>query len=133
MLPITLTVIEGLEPQRFQVICGACEMAGPRADSPEEAVLLWNTRPERTTSMTHELKIWPEYFEATKRGDKTFEVRLDDRDYQEGDFLRMRPWSKEQGTYLPGDVLVEVRKVFRGDMPGVKPGYVLLTTAPVPF
>ena len=35
----------------------------------------------------HELKILPEYYDAVRRGDKRFEIRKDDRDYQVGDYL----------------------------------------------
>lgn len=35
----------------------------------------------------HELKIKEEYFNAILRGDKTFELRKNDRDYQVGDLI----------------------------------------------
>jgi len=38
----------------------------------------------------HILKCWPEYFEAIGQGRKTFEVRENDRNYQEGDSLELR-------------------------------------------
>ena len=34
---------------------------------------------------THKLKTWPSYFQRVWTGEKTFEVRLDDRGYQKGD------------------------------------------------
>lgn len=39
--------------------------------------------------MIHELKTLPEYFEAVRKGDKTFELREDDRDFQVGDWQRI--------------------------------------------
>lgn len=45
----------------------------------------------------HSLKTWPAMFEAVWRGDKTFEVRLDDRGYQKGDTVQLREWER-QGT-----------------------------------
>lgn len=40
--------------------------------------------------MTHELKILKPYYEAVKAGDKTFELRKDDRPYKIGDTLILR-------------------------------------------
>jgi len=42
--------------------------------------------------MTHELKILPQYFEAVEKGEKTFELRLNDRGYQVGDMLYLREY-----------------------------------------
>lgn len=36
---------------------------------------------------THKLKTLPAYFDAVERGDKTFELRNNDRDFQAGDVL----------------------------------------------
>lgn len=41
---------------------------------------------------THELKCWPPYFEAVLTGQKTFEVRLNDREYKVGEHLLLREW-----------------------------------------
>jgi len=38
----------------------------------------------------HFLKTWAEYFEAVKSGNKTFEVRVNDRDFKVGDILVLR-------------------------------------------
>ena len=60
--------------------------------------------------MLHDLKTLPKYFEAVKDGDKTFEVRKDDRDFQVGDYVNLREWNGEytgnsfvrQITYILG-------------------------------
>lgn len=39
---------------------------------------------------THELKISPEYFSEVINGNKTFEVRRNDRNYSVGDTLLLR-------------------------------------------
>jgi len=46
-------------------------------------------------SVTHELKILPQYFRELYRGNKTFELRKDDRDYQVGDYLVLREYDGE--------------------------------------
>lgn len=35
----------------------------------------------------HVLKTWPQYFDAVKRGEKTFEGRKNDRNFQAGDMV----------------------------------------------
>jgi len=47
--------------------------------------------------MNHDVKCWPEYFEAMRVGDKPFDLRFNDRDYQVGDSVLMREWSPEEG------------------------------------
>ena len=40
----------------------------------------------------HLLKSWPMPFRALRKGDKTFELRVNDRDYATGDVLVLREW-----------------------------------------
>ena len=51
----------------------------------------------------HHLKILPEYFEAVVSGNKCFEIRKNDRNYQKGDILRLNEYQDGQYT---GDVHV---------------------------
>jgi hypothetical protein len=43
----------------------------------------------------HELKSWPEFFQPVMRGEKTAELRLNDRNYQVGDILLLQEWEPE--------------------------------------
>lgn len=40
----------------------------------------------------HYLKTWPRYFDALWKGEKRAEVRVNDRDYQAGDYLALREY-----------------------------------------
>lgn len=57
--------------------------------------------------MIHELKIYPEYFKAVTSGQKTFEVRRNDRDFQVGDFLALNEHDPQKG-YTGRCCIVEI-------------------------
>lgn len=42
--------------------------------------------------MTHELKIWPQYYCRVADGSKTFELRKNDRGFQPGDVVNLREY-----------------------------------------
>lgn len=50
------------------------------------------------SGQTHELKTWPESFEAVQSGAKTFELRRDDRGFAVGDRLLLREWTPDGYT-----------------------------------
>lgn len=79
----------------------------------------------------HDLKVWPEYFEALWENLKPFEVRKNDRDYQVGDLLRLREYSPGPDEYTGRQVERLVTYVMNGDDPtsfafGLRPGFVVL-------
>lgn len=47
--------------------------------------------------MTHELKILPQYYCRVADGSKTFEVRKNDRGFQQGDSVLLREWEEPLG------------------------------------
>lgn len=49
--------------------------------------------------MVHELKTWPQYFEAVSSGVKRFEIRKDDRGFKVGDTLRLLEFDPETKAY----------------------------------
>ena len=75
---------------------------------------------------THVLKCWPVYFQAVLDGTKTAELRLNDRDYRAGDFLRLREWAPESESYTGRYFEVTVTHVLEGS-PGLASGYVVLS------
>lgn len=49
--------------------------------------------------MTHNLKTWPGYFQATWVGDKTFEIRKNDRTFKERDEIVLEEWEPGNMEY----------------------------------
>lgn len=74
----------------------------------------------------HDLKTWPGPFRDIKAGRKTFEYRRDDRDYQEGDSLRLREWTPDSG-YSGDEVVVSVPHLIRGPDFGIAAGFVCMS------
>lgn len=46
--------------------------------------------------MIHELKTWPCYYEHVVSGNKTFEVRENDRGFQPGDHATLKEWDPDR-------------------------------------
>ena len=49
--------------------------------------------------MIHDLKCWPDYFQAVLNGTKTFDLRKNDRGYHVGDILLLHEWNPADGKY----------------------------------
>lgn len=88
--------------------------------------------------MTHKLKTWPQYWDAVASGDKTFEVRRDDRGFQKGDEVELLKCSEKWrfGDYaIDMDIVTQKPKhvlrkrityVLTGGQFGIEPGFVVL-------
>lgn len=74
---------------------------------------------------THHLKCLHPYFDAVARGDKTFEVRLNDRDFQVGDTLKLVRYVDDKGDW-EHIVKRRVTYVLHGGQFGIEPGYVVM-------
>lgn len=78
----------------------------------------------------HDLKTSPEYFEAVWRGEKRFEIRKDDRNFQVGDTLYLReydPWAEQ---YTGRTRRMRVTYLYRGEW--VAPGYCVMSIKKLP-
>lgn len=71
----------------------------------------------------HELKTWPEYFAKIADGSKTFEIRLNDRDFRVDDFLLLREWEPHQKAYTGRTLRAKVTYLTTWQQ---KPGYVVM-------
>ncbi len=56
--------------------------------------------------MIHELKIYPDFFNAVVSGKKTFEIRKNDRPFKEGDMLALNEY--DWNAYTGNSCLVYV-------------------------
>jgi hypothetical protein len=78
--------------------------------------------------MTHERKILPEFLDAVKRGEKTFEVRKEEPGeppFQPGDGLWLRGWTYTL-DYTGDEWRGTIGYVLRGEQWGIMPGYAVL-------
>jgi hypothetical protein len=55
----------------------------------------------------HRLKTWPKHFQAIMRGDKTFEIRKNDRGFKSFDYLVLEEWNPDTEEYT-GRVLIRM-------------------------
>lgn len=72
--------------------------------------------------MIHAIKIQPPYFEDVISGRKQFEIRLNDREYQEGDYLALNEWEQTSsvgGHYTGRSCLVYVDYILYGAQLGI--------------
>ena len=75
---------------------------------------------------THELKTWPAYFIAVCIGEKTFEVRKNDRKFTVDDILHLREWCPDLREYTGRDTRRRVSYVLPGGRFGIEAGYVVM-------
>lgn len=48
----------------------------------------------------HRIKVWPVYYEAIESGEKTFDLRVADRDYRIGDYVQLHAFDPLNSVYL---------------------------------
>lgn len=75
--------------------------------------------------ITHELKCWPEYFDLCLSAVKTFEIRLNDRNYKQGDIIFMREWNPDTSQYTGRCAYFGIGYVLE-DYPALKENYIVM-------
>lgn len=69
--------------------------------------------------MIHELKCYPEYFEALVSGKKSFEIRKNDRGFQVGDYIALNEYRPDEDPYaLPNGEKPFSRRADNGSYSG---------------
>lgn len=79
----------------------------------------------------HKLKTWPGYFEPVWIGDKNFELRVNDRNYQLADYLILEEWDPHTKTYSGRSVAREVTYILRGPDFGLPGNMVIMALRPI--
>lgn len=74
----------------------------------------------------HELKVWPACFEAVLDGRKTFDVRLNDRNYQTGDAVLLREYEPEGEHYSGRSTERWISYLLHGGAFGLEAGWCVL-------
>jgi hypothetical protein len=78
----------------------------------------------------HDLKTWPVPFQASWVGDKPWEFRRNDRDFQERDEVTLKEWDPAQqgGEYTGREIEGFIRFIIRGPSPfGIPDGFCIFT------
>ena len=73
--------------------------------------------------MTHYLKTIQPYYDEVESGNKTFEIRVNDRNYQVGDILILQEWT---GTDYTGKSITKQVTYILDDAQFVPSGYVCM-------
>jgi len=68
-------------------------------------------------TIEHKVKSWPSFFEATLAGVKTHDVRMNDRDYQVGDTLRLMEFDPEKRQYTGRELCVRITYITSAKLP----------------
>ena len=91
-------------------------------------------------SVKHTLKTWPVYFDAVARGEKTFEVRRNDRGFQTGDIVELKRWVPAgQGLHQYSDAYDDrvaplqfrIGWILQGGQFGIEPGICVFSLSPM--
>ena len=77
--------------------------------------------------MTHELKIYPQYFKDVIAGKKTFEIRKHDRPFHEGDLLALNEFD---GQYYTGNSCIVYIDYIMNDPDYCKKDMVIMSIKP---
>ena len=79
-----------------------------------------------TQHQTHELKTWPGCFAAVQAGNKPFDVRENDKNFQLGDELLLCEFEPESEQHTGRSITRWVSYVLQGGAFGIEPGWCVL-------
>ena len=93
----------------------------------------------RVNVTTHTLKTWPQYFDAVARGEKTYEVRKNDRGFQRGDVVVLQRTYEDATHHVETDGMgkpkhelrFRIGYVLTGGQFGIADGYCVFSLLPL--
>jgi hypothetical protein len=77
----------------------------------------------------HCLKTWPKYYAAVVSGEKVFEIRKNDREFNVGDALVLQEFNPDTGMYT-GEMITKVITYVSDCAPFLPDGFVAMSIAP---
>lgn len=86
-----------------------------------------NSSPPYRLPETKSIKCQQPYFDAILSGEKTFEIRKNDRDYRAGDRLNLREWDDDAGEYTGREQAVDVLYRMPGGRWGIPADYCVMS------
>jgi hypothetical protein len=139
---IEAALLAQLQSQESTAPCVACGYQHGHAigcaNNPVDIALAAGVAASSKPLRWHELKTDPDVFDAVAAGRKTFEIRKDDRGYQEGDGLHLRRTKHTGRTMSVGVPLIYtgeecrcvVTHILRGPVYGLADGWAILSIKP---
>ena len=80
-----------------------------------------------TGKTDHRLKINPEYYDDVRTGRKPWELRKNDRDFKEGDTVRLEWFDPREGYYSGSSFVRKIGLILYGPLHGVREGFCVFT------
>jgi hypothetical protein len=77
----------------------------------------------------HDLKTWPEFFEAVWDGRKTAELRRNDRGFAVGDAVLLQEYDPTSGTYSGREIPARITHIAGDTRFGLQEGYIMFSFA----
>jgi hypothetical protein len=78
----------------------------------------------------HHLKTWPEFFQPIEQNLKTFELRVNDRNFREGDILALEEYDPQKQRYTGRREIREVGYILEGGRFGLPDNMVIMSIFP---
>lgn len=89
---------------------------------------------DKELAVSHQLKCWPELFEAIRSGRKKHDLRrVDDREFEVDDLVRLREFDPTLQRYTGREQTVRITYITRRDLPcalseeGLHPAFCVLS------